>query len=110
MILFLYSIGLLSEAKMNVIEELPIEQLVVRLVLSSRIEMVVLILFISGWSCSVFGWQVTNSIPQKQHADGCSKLVILDVAPTIAESIRRTHNGESISLLFGDWAEGAGVF
>lgn len=48
LILFLYSIGLLSEAKMNVIEELPIEQLVVRLVLSSRIEMVVLILFISG--------------------------------------------------------------
>lgn len=27
----------------------------------------------------------------------------------IAESIRRTHNGESISLLFGDWAETSGV-
>ena len=33
----------------------------------------------------------------------------MDVSPTIAESIRRTHNGESISLLFGDWAEGVGV-
>ena len=48
-------------------------------------------------------------MPQKQHEAGCSKLVTIDVSPTIAESIRRTHNGESISLLFGDWAEGAGV-
>jgi ribose-phosphate pyrophosphokinase len=29
----------------------------------------------------------------------------MDVSPTIAESIRRTHNGESISLLFGDWMD-----
>jgi len=72
--------GLLSETKMSMIQELPIEQLV-----------------------------VTNTIPQQQHADSCSKLVTIDVSPTIAESIRRTHNGESISLLFGDWAEGAGV-
>lgn len=27
----------------------------------------------------------------------------------LAESIRRTHNGESISLLFGEWAENTGV-
>ncbi|CAL1703251.1 unnamed protein product [Somion occarium] len=72
--------GLLSETKMTMIEELPLEQLV-----------------------------VTNTIPQKQHAEGCSKLVTIDVSPTIAESIRRTHNGESISLLFGEWAEGAGA-
>lgn len=67
--------GLLSELNMSKIEELPIEQLV-----------------------------VTNTIPQKHHQEGCSKLVTIDVSPTIAESIRRTHNGESISLLFGDWA------
>lgn len=53
--------------------------------------------------------QVTNTIPQQQHADGCSKLVTIDISPTISESIRRTHNGESISLLFGDWAEGIGM-
>ena len=35
------------------------------------------------------------------------KLTILDVSPMLAESIRRTHNGESISLLFGEWAEKA---
>lgn len=33
-------------------------------------------------------------------------MVILDVSNTIAESIRRTHNGESISLLFGELGEG----
>ncbi|KAI0818655.1 phosphoribosyl pyrophosphokinase [Irpex lacteus] len=77
----LVSHGLLSEAKMPKIEELPIEQLV-----------------------------VTNTIPQHNHRELCSKLVTIDVSPTIAESIRRTHNGESISLLFGDWASGAGPY
>jgi len=72
----LVSHGLLSEARMSIIDELPIERLV-----------------------------VTNTIPQKQHQDVCSKLRTIDVAPTIAEGIRRTHNGESISLLFGEWAE-----
>jgi ribose-phosphate pyrophosphokinase len=39
----------------------------------------------------------------------CKKLVTIDISATIAESIRRTHNGESISLLFGEWAETTGV-
>lgn len=42
-------------------------------------------------------------MPQREHQKGCTKLVTLDISATIAESIRRTHNGESISLLFGDW-------
>jgi ribose-phosphate pyrophosphokinase len=42
-------------------------------------------------------------MPQRDHQEVCTKLVTLDISPTIAESIRRTHNGESISLLFGDW-------
>jgi len=49
---------------------------------------------------------VTNSISQSRH--DCSKLVQIDTSPTIAESIRRTHNGESISLLFGDWPQAMG--
>lgn len=53
--------------------------------------------------------QVTNSIPQNKHQSLCKKLVTIDVSPTIAESIRRTHNGESISFLFGEWAETSGV-
>ncbi|KAF8894832.1 phosphoribosyltransferase-like protein [Infundibulicybe gibba] len=76
----LISHGLLSETNMKLIEELPIVQLV-----------------------------VTNTIPQTQHENLCSKLVTIDISPTIAESIRRTHNGESISLLFGDWAEHSNV-
>jgi len=70
----LVSHGLLSEVKMNMLETLPFERLV-----------------------------VTNSISQSRH--DCSKLVQIDTSPTIAESIRRTHNGESISLLFGDWPQ-----
>ncbi|KAH9977422.1 phosphoribosyl pyrophosphokinase [Russula compacta] len=66
--------GLFSEVSMNVIESLPLETLV-----------------------------VTNTMPQHEHQKGCTKLVTLDISSTIAESIRRTHNGESISLLFGDW-------
>ena len=50
-----------------------------------------------------------NTIPQNQHQSACSKLVTIDISPMIAESIRRTHNGESISLLFGEWAETTGV-
>jgi ribose-phosphate pyrophosphokinase len=49
--------------------------------------------------------QVTNTVPQQEHQNSCAKLVTIDISATIAESIRRTHNGESISLLFGDWVE-----
>lgn len=79
---------------MSRIEELPIEQLVVRLTP-----------FSAGRAYLSRPLQVTNTIPQTQNQQGCSKLVTIDVAPTISESIRRTHNGESISLLFGDWVQ-----
>lgn len=72
--------GLLSEANLSLVTELPIEQLV-----------------------------VTNTVPQTQHQSLCPKLITIDISPTIAESIRRTHNGESISLLFGEWAEQGSV-
>ncbi|KAJ7169154.1 phosphoribosyltransferase-like protein [Mycena crocata] len=72
----LISHGLLSETNLSLIDQLPIVELV-----------------------------VTNTIPQTKHQASCSKLVTIDVSPTIAESIRRTHNGESISLLFTERAE-----
>lgn len=57
-----------------------------------------------------------NGTAEKPHLNGFKKLngvaakvTVLDVSPLLAESIRRTHNGESISLLFGDWAERAGM-
>ena len=43
---------------------------------------------------------VTNSIPipkEKQHA----KIKVLSVAPLLGEAIRRIHNSESVSGLFG---------
>ncbi|KAG1749542.1 phosphoribosyltransferase-like protein [Suillus lakei] len=76
----LISHGLLAEAHMASLNSLPIEQLV-----------------------------VTNTVPQNEHKEQFSKLIALDISSTIAESIRRTHNGESISLLFGEWAEGRGL-
>ncbi|KAJ7270085.1 phosphoribosyltransferase-like protein [Mycena haematopus] len=72
----LISHGLLSETNLSLIDQLPIVELV-----------------------------VTNTIPQTKHQALCSKLVTIDISPTIAESIRRTHNGESISLLFTERAE-----
>ncbi|KAF9071078.1 phosphoribosyltransferase-like protein [Rhodocollybia butyracea] len=72
--------GLLSSINLSMVERLPLEHLV-----------------------------VTNTIPQNKNKNGCSKLTVIDISPTIAESIRRTHNGESISLLFGEWAESGNV-
>ncbi|MBW0561958.1 hypothetical protein O181_101673, partial [Austropuccinia psidii MF-1] len=44
---------------------------------------------------------VTNTVDQKRHVEESNgKLEVMDVSPVLAESIRRTHNGESISLLF----------
>lgn len=43
---------------------------------------------------------VTNSIPQRENKKKCTKLRVIDIAPMMAETIRRTHNGESISVLF----------
>ncbi|KAJ9131586.1 Ribose-phosphate pyrophosphokinase 3 [Pleurostoma richardsiae] len=43
---------------------------------------------------------VTNTVPLGDKVDRCPKLRVIDVSPTIAESIRRTHNGESVSYLF----------
>lgn len=43
---------------------------------------------------------VTNTLPQGTHLSQCNKLKCLDVSMILAEAIRRTHNGESVSYLF----------
>ena len=43
---------------------------------------------------------VTNTLPQLHHQQACPKLEVLDLSTTVAEAIRRTHNGESVSYLF----------
>jgi len=46
------------------------------------------------------GLVVTNSIPLDNKVDRCPKLKVIDISKTLAEAIRRTHNGESVSYLF----------
>ncbi|WVQ77337.1 hypothetical protein IAR50_007021 [Cryptococcus sp. DSM 104548] len=68
----LISHGLLSDTTMENLRDLPVKKLI-----------------------------VTNSIDQTARVEACDGLLeALDIAPVIAESIRRTHNGESISALF----------
>jgi ribose-phosphate pyrophosphokinase len=43
---------------------------------------------------------VTNTIPHDDKKAVCSKIDTIDISPTLAEAIRRTHNGESVSFLF----------
>lgn len=43
---------------------------------------------------------VTNTVPHAAKKELCSKLHTIDIAPTLAEACRRTHNGESVSFLF----------
>lgn len=42
----------------------------------------------------------TNTIPLEDKAASCNKLELLDISPTLAEAIKRLHNGESVSYLF----------
>ena len=42
----------------------------------------------------------TNTLPTEEKMKTCSKLACVDISPIIAEAIRRTHNGESVSYLF----------
>ncbi|XP_038317807.1 ribose-phosphate pyrophosphokinase 1-like [Canis lupus familiaris] len=43
---------------------------------------------------------VTNTIPQEDKTKHCSKIQVIDISAILAEAIRRTHNGESVSCLF----------
>jgi len=45
---------------------------------------------------------VTNSCPHEEKKKLTDKLRTLDISPTLAEAVRRTHNGESISYLFNN--------
>ncbi|XP_040835030.1 ribose-phosphate pyrophosphokinase 1-like isoform X2 [Ochotona curzoniae] len=43
---------------------------------------------------------VTNTIPQEDKMKQCSKIQVIDISMILAEAIRRTHHGESVSYLF----------
>lgn len=64
--------GLLSGESMAMLSKLPIEKLV-----------------------------VSNTICQTEHIrQAHGRLEVMDISPVLAESIRRIHNGESVSLLY----------
>ena len=49
---------------------------------------------------------VTNTVPQgKEKTDACDRIVTIDISAVLAEAIRRTHYGESISFLFSTCPE-----
>ncbi|XP_014686028.2 ribose-phosphate pyrophosphokinase 3 [Equus asinus] len=43
---------------------------------------------------------VTNTIPQEDKMKHCSKIQVIGIAMILAEAIRKTHNGESVSYQF----------
>ncbi|BGP58502.1 hypothetical protein JCM8202v2_006171 [Rhodotorula sphaerocarpa] len=43
---------------------------------------------------------VTNSIPQAGHKRDCKKVREIDISHVLAEAVRRSHYGESVSQLF----------
>jgi len=45
---------------------------------------------------------VTNTVPQENNMRTVNKLQCIDVSMMLAEAIRRTHNGESVSYLFSN--------
>ncbi|OBZ79721.1 Ribose-phosphate pyrophosphokinase 2 [Grifola frondosa] len=45
---------------------------------------------------------VTNTLPQQENLAGCKKLEVIDIGNVLAEVIRRSHYGESVSKLFDE--------
>ena len=43
---------------------------------------------------------VTNTLPQEANVAKCPKIEVIDIGTVLAEVIRRSHNGESVSKLF----------
>lgn len=43
---------------------------------------------------------VTNTLPQEGNSAECDKIKVLDISHVLAETIRRSHYGESVSYLF----------
>lgn len=45
---------------------------------------------------------VTNTLPQTRHLLQCAKLEEIDISAVLAETIRRSHYGDSVSVLFNE--------
>ena len=45
---------------------------------------------------------VTNTLPQSENVAQCAKIEVIDIGNVLAEVIRRSHYGESVSKLFDE--------
>jgi len=45
---------------------------------------------------------VTNTLPQAENQERCSKIEVIDIGNVLGEVIRRSHYGESVSKLFDE--------
>ena len=45
---------------------------------------------------------VTNTLPQGDNKEKCPKIEAIDISQVLAETIRRSHYGESVSVLFSN--------
>ncbi|OSX67560.1 hypothetical protein POSPLADRAFT_1038057 [Postia placenta MAD-698-R-SB12] len=45
---------------------------------------------------------VTNTLPQQENQEKCSKIEVIDIGNVLAEVVRRSHYGESVSKLFDE--------
>ncbi|ODN83505.1 ribose-phosphate pyrophosphokinase 2 [Cryptococcus amylolentus CBS 6039] len=52
---------------------------------------------------------ITNTIPQSENCEQCEKIEVVDVSRVLAEVIRRSHFGESVSYLFHEVPYSNGV-
>ncbi|WVN86305.1 uncharacterized protein L203_101468 [Cryptococcus depauperatus CBS 7841] len=52
---------------------------------------------------------ITNTIPQADKCEKCEKIEVIDVSKVLAEVIRRSHFGESVSYLFHEVPYSNGV-
>jgi len=43
---------------------------------------------------------VTNTIPLSKEMKACDRVRVLDIAPMLAEAVRRVSNEESLSAMF----------
>ena len=84
-VLLILFTGLLSDVTMKALKNLPITKLVVCLPVTLAM------MSIADTKASL---QLTNSIDQTARIEESKGLIeTIDIAPLLAESIRRTHNG-----------------
>jgi ribose-phosphate pyrophosphokinase len=50
--------------------------------------------------CPIDSLVVTNTIPLRENAENCSKIVSLSIAELLGETIKRIHSSDSVSTLF----------